>query len=132
MPYSCEFHRNFQKVTQREKNKDIVRSCDEAVLRILQNPSVGSEKKGRAKDLYGYGFNYNSTSYRIYYFVYECCTDESSCIYEKKHTEGECSGVVRFVFWGIHAEGDRFLAKEKKALQALKNTDLLEKRRDKF
>ena len=38
---------------------------------IALNPLIGQKKKGKLQDIWGYGFNWQGTAYRIAYKIFE-------------------------------------------------------------
>ena len=59
---SRQFERKVKKFTKQEK-----KSLDKQVLKIAENPSVGSEKKGDLRGVYVHKFKIKHTQYLLSY-----------------------------------------------------------------
>jgi len=59
---SRSFERKIKKFTKRDKNK-----LDEQIRKIMDNPNIGSEKKGDLRGVYVYKFKLQTVQYLIAY-----------------------------------------------------------------
>lgn len=59
---SRSFERKVKKFRKREKKK-----LDEEIRKIMDNPSIGSEKKGDLRGIYVYKFKLRTTQYLLAY-----------------------------------------------------------------
>ena len=59
---SRSFQRKVKKFTQREKKK-----LDKEIRKIVDNPSVGSEKKGDLRGVFAYKFKIQTNQYLLAY-----------------------------------------------------------------
>jgi len=59
---SRSFERKVKKFTKRDKNK-----LDEQIRKIMDNPFIGSEKKGDLRGVYVYKFKLQTVQYLIAY-----------------------------------------------------------------
>jgi mRNA-degrading endonuclease RelE of RelBE toxin-antitoxin system len=59
---SRSFERKVKKFTKRDKNK-----LDEQIRTIMDNPNIGSEKKGDLRGVYVYKFKLQTVQYLIAY-----------------------------------------------------------------
>ena len=59
---SRSFERKVKKFTKRDKNK-----LDEQIRKIMDNPNIGSEKKGDLRGVYVYKFKLQTVQYLIAY-----------------------------------------------------------------
>lgn len=63
---SRSFERKVKKFTEREKMK-----LDEEIRKILDNPSIGSEKKGDLRGVFVHKFNILTNQYLLAYRFFE-------------------------------------------------------------
>ena len=63
---SRSFERKVKKFTEREKKK-----LDEEIRKILDNPSIGSEKKGDLRGVFVYKFKILTSQYLLAYRFFE-------------------------------------------------------------